>query len=130
MRLGTKKLLFKTANKLGINRYFHRIVPVAIRTDPKELISPVEGKLEAIALYTQDHTCRIKNKPINLSDHLGDYTTFFTDGTVLSFYLAPTNKHFRLLPNEGKALHLHAQSGAARYFQTILGAEKLLRYLP
>jgi len=130
MHFTTRKLLFRAANTLRINRYFHRLTPLKITAKETDLISPVEAKLQAVVPYSHDHICIIKNKQINLTQQLGDDAHKFDNGTVCSFYLAPANKHFRLMPASGTVVHLHAQSGTAKYFQTLLGAEKIIRHLP
>lgn len=106
--------------RLRINKRFHKVTPVAIQTKPHELCSPVEARLDAVEPFLPDMSCRIKKKTIHLHDKLGKYTTLFQNGTVCSLYLAPTNKHFRILPQESKVLDIIRQNGTAKRFKTII----------
>lgn len=121
---------FRLMNHLHINKRFHRITPLTIRTNEYELCSPVEAKIEAIVPYTIHLHCKIKNKPLLLEEQLGTYAQQFIWWTVCSCYLAPSNKHFRILPTTGTVIHHKRLHGQAKRFQTILWAEKVLARIP
>lgn len=123
-------LYYTRMTRLRINKHFHKVTPVTVQTKSNELCSSAEARLDAVEPFQADMSCRIKNKIVHLHDKLGKHTPLFQNGTVCSLYLAPTNKHFRILPQQGKVLDIIRQNRTAKRFHTIIWAEKIIAKIP
>ena len=101
----------KLLDLIGLNKYFHKYKRIKI-DDGTSIISPVEAKVAHIGRIDEKGTIISKNnKKINLNSLIGHFAAKFFGGTYITFYLAPLNKHFWVMPCDGKFVYTQKNEG-------------------
>jgi len=136
MKLSTKNsLIGRIADKVGLNKNFHRYQKITTDPNDNALISPVEGRVVHIGNIDNEGILISKrDKKIRLEELIGNNYNQFAGYRYINFHLSPLNLHFWVTPydgmftytqlNEGKAilpiyLGLEYLSGIAMYHKAV-----------
>ncbi len=108
----------KTADLIGVNRWFLRRPPLRIDTSPRTIISPAQSKIETLMVIGPDGEVeekRVLGQPrhFTIGDILKDHNLArtFVGGVAVKLYLAPWDLHFILFPAPGTVLDYEYRAG-------------------
>ena len=115
------------ADIIGLNRRFSKYKKIdEVDSRSNIIISPVEAKVVYTGRIGKDSYLISKHKKIvSLYDQIGDYAKEFIGGSYINFYLSPINKHFWVVPHDGKFIYTRKTRGRA-IIPTFISLENLL----
>lgn len=110
----------KTADLMGINRWFLRRPPISIHAPDDQILSPAQAKVQTLAPIGPDGWIEEKKilgrqRRFRLVDILKDenLAATFLGGDFLKLYLAPWDLHFLLFPAPGRVTSYAYHTGWA-----------------
>ncbi|MDO8481323.1 MAG: phosphatidylserine decarboxylase [Nanoarchaeota archaeon] len=118
----------KFADRVGINKVFHRQSAVSAVAGEDCLVSPVQAKIAHIGRITDGSLISKAGRKVELSRLLGAESKRFQDCSYLNFYLRPTDKHFWITPYEGAFVYTQKNEGKGR--PTIIALENVYSHIP
>lgn len=98
----TSPLAYPSFNEFFIRKLKPELRP--IDSDPKHLISPVDGTIAEMGFIQNNQLLQAKNSYFDLKNLLGNddsFSTHFHDGAFTTLYLAPHNYHRVHMPLAG-----------------------------
>ncbi len=108
----------KTADRLGVNRWFLRRPPLQIDVSPGTIISPAQSKVETLMEIGSDGEVedkRVLGQPrrFKIGDILKDQdlARVFAGGVAVKLYLSPLDLHFLLFPAPGEVMDYEYRAG-------------------
>ena len=104
----------RIANFLGLNKKFHKLGVDFIDEGIYDVVSPVEAKLIGFGEIKENGIISTSEDEICLEKVIGKKARLFSNGFYLKFYLHPKNKHYWVVPYDGKFISTKINDNKAK----------------